>query len=402
MKIESLNIFCLRLPFVEAFKHSTAARTDSDSIVVRLTAADGTVGYGEGIARPYVTGETVESLVSRIINHLWPAVAGTDYPRISRDHDPLAALSSISESLPDDGAAGVIAWHGARAAIELALIDCLLRSEGVSLGQVLPPRRWSIIYSGVITTGSIAAAVKHARYFKLFGLKYLKIKIDQADPVERVAAIRRTVGPEMSLRVDANCAFDPVTAAKVLSDLDEFGVVAAEQPIGRCHPTMLAQLKERSPIPIVADESLVTIADARALIDARACNYFNLRLAKCGGIVRTLQMAALAESAGLRLQLGSHVGETAILSAAGRHVAAHLAHVDFVEGSYGRLLLAEDVSQNSVAFGHGGVAPLLRGPGLGVNVREEVLRRHAHKMISLSSTARLAPFRKGVSTSCRY
>jgi muconate cycloisomerase len=200
----------------------------------------------------------------------------------------------------------------------------------------------------------------------------------------------------MSLRVDANCAFDPITAARVLSDLDEFGVVAAEQPIGRCHPTVLAQLKESSPIPIVADESLVTIDDAHALIDARACDYFNLRLAKCGGIGRTLQMAALAESAGLRLQLGSHVGETAILSAAGRHVAAHLAHVDFVEGSYGRLLLAEDVSQHSVAFGHGGVAPLLLGPGLGVNVREEVLRRHAYKMISLSSTARLAPFRKGV------
>src|SRR5207302_4073306 len=124
---------------------------------------------------------------------------------------------------------------------------------------------------------------------------------------------------------------------------------------------------------IMADESLVTLADARALVAARACQYFNLRLSKCGGIVRTLEMARLADNAGLRLQLGCHVGETAILSAAGRHVAAYLDQVDFVEGSYGKLLLAEDISQESIVFGHGGKGPLLRGPGLGIRAREEVL-----------------------------
>ena len=106
-------------------------------------------------------------------------------------------------------------------------------------------------------------------------------------------------------------------------------------------------------------------------------------------------MARLGRSAGLRVQLGSHVGETAILSAAGRHVAAHLEHVDFVEGSYGSLLLAEDIRRDSVVFGHAGVGPLLCGPGLGIKVCEEVLRNYARNVISLSSPARLAHFRKG-------
>jgi L-alanine-DL-glutamate epimerase-like enolase superfamily enzyme len=394
MRIDGITIFCLRIPFVEAFRHSTSARSFSDSIVVRVRAEDGTVGYGEGLARSYVTGETVESLVSHLVNRLWPAVARSDYGEISRNPDPLALLSSIDESLPETSDR-VIAWHGARTAIELALIDCLLRSEGLSLGKILPAKRQSVIYSGVITAGSMEAAVRHARYFKLFGLKYLKIKIDTTNPVERVAAIRRAVGSDISLRVDANGAFDAPTAAKILSALNDFGVDAAEQPVGRGHPEELAELRVNSPIPIVADESLVTLADARALIDARACDYFNLRLSKCGGIFRTLQMAGLAGSAGLRVQLGSHVGETAILSAAGRHVAAHLENVDFVEGSYGSLLLAEDISRDSVVFGHGGVAPLLRGPGLGIIVSEEDLRSYAQNIISRSTPARLAHFRKG-------
>jgi len=389
MRITEARIFGLRIPFVETFSHSASARARSDSVVVRVTAENGTVGYGEGVARPYVTGETVESFVSCVVNELWPAVASADYAQITRSPDPFSALSSISESLPDHSANGVIAGHGARTAVELALIDCLLRSERLSLGEILPPKRPAVIYSGVITSGSIDAAVRHARYFKLFGIKHIKIKIDAANPVERVAAIRRAVGPDVSLRVDANGAFEPVTASGVLSSLGELGVAVAEQPIPRGDPAELARLSSESPIPIMADESLVTLADARALTATRACEYFNLRLSKCGGIIRTLQMARLAENAGLRVQLGSHVGETAILSAAGRHVAAYIDQVEFVEGSYGKLLLAEDISRDSIVFGHGGAAPLLRGPGLGIRVREEVLRKYAHNIITLVSSAGL-------------
>ena len=83
MRIIAATIFCLRIPFVEAFRHSASARACSDSIVMRVTAEDGTVGYGEGVTRPYVTGETVESSVSSIVNELWPAVARADYSQIA-------------------------------------------------------------------------------------------------------------------------------------------------------------------------------------------------------------------------------------------------------------------------------------------------------------------------------
>src|SRR5260370_42680010 len=124
MRIDGATIFCLRIPFVEAFRHSTSVRSFSDSIVVRVRAEDGTVGYGEGVARRYVTGETVESTVSHIVNRLWPAVADADYSEISRSEDPLTAFSSINDSLPEVRGVGEFGRQRARTAIELGAIDC--------------------------------------------------------------------------------------------------------------------------------------------------------------------------------------------------------------------------------------------------------------------------------------
>jgi muconate cycloisomerase len=114
-------------------------------------------------------------------------------------------------------------------------------------------------------------------------------------------------------------------------------------------------------VPIMADESLVTIEDAMRLIETNAVDYFNIRISKCGGIARSLKIASLAQKAGIRIQVGSQVGETAILSAAGRHLAAALRKVDFVEGSYGTMLLAEDVTPDPIRFGHHGEAAVSNG-----------------------------------------
>ena len=383
MKIIGATCFALRIPFVEAFGHSASVRSRSDSVVVRLAADDGTVGYGEGLPRPYVTGETVETCVDHISHCLWPAIADSRFTAPEPGQDPLQALSGAARAFPDTGGDGVIAWHAARTACELALLDLLLRRQDLSLGAILPPKRDAVAYSGVITGGSIENAVRLARVCAEYGLQAVKIKIGGDDARDRVAAVRKAVGASVSLRVDANCAYTPDEAVATLAALAPFDVACAEQPIPRGDPAVLARVRSRSSIPIMADESLVTVADAKALIAEEACDFFNLRLSKCGGIARTLEIAELAVRAGVGLQLGCQVGESAILSAAGRHVAAHLDGVSFVEGSYGKLLLVEDVSEEPVAFGRGGTAPLMRGPGLGVDVRDDILRVHAETVTTL-------------------
>lgn len=386
MRIKSCAIYALSIPFVETFAHSAKRRKVSDSIVVRLEAADGTIGYGEGAARDYVTGETVESSIEHIEEVLWPAVAGCDYEDLLPASDPLHALAPIDESLPHQRSAGpVIAFHAARAAVEIALVDCLLRRQRISLAEILPPRRTLVTYSGVISSGSIESSVRRAKQFKLFGLRDIKIKIAGRGDIKRVRAIRDVFGADATLRVDANGAFDTASAIEVARQLSPFEVYVFEQPLARqSGANALREARAHASIPIMADESVVTAYDARELIETRACDYFNLRLSKCGGIARTLQLARMAKAAGVRVGIGSQVGETAILSAAGRHLAAHLDDIAFAEGSYGKLLLVEDLSRDPLHFGHGGRAPLLRGPGLGVRVRQDILERYAERVIHLA------------------
>ena len=383
MKIIGGKIYALRIPFVEAFAHSTKERKFSDSFIVRLVAENGTEGFGEGAARPYVTGETLETGIEHIKNRLFPAIRENDFAEIETGNDAINALKPIAESLPAPDLSDGIIPNAARAAVETALIDCFLKCQKLSLGTILPPKRKFVTYSGVITAGTIEKAIQHAKRFKIFGFKQLKIKIGDAESVSRVAAIRRAVGDDVSLRVDANCAFTVEDAVEISNRLAPYKVDAFEQPILRGALSDLKKIKNLSPIPVMVDESLVTLRDAERLIESSACDFFNLRVSKCGGIYNSIKIARLAKQAGIRLQLGCQVGETAIFSAAGRHLAAYLETVEFVEGSYGDLLLTEDISRHSINFGHAGQAPLLRGFGLGVDVREEILEKYAHSVINL-------------------
>ena len=383
MKITGGKIYALRIPFVEAFAHSTKERKFSDSFVVRLIAEDGTTGYGEGAARPYVTGETVETSVEYIKNQIFPAIRENDFAEIETGNDALDALKPIAESLPAPNLSEEIIPNAARAAVESALIDCCLKHQNLSLGAILPPQHEFVTYSGVITAGTIEKAVQHAKRFKFFGFKQIKIKIGDDESVSRIAAIRRAIGDDVSMRVDANGAYSVAGAIEISNRLAPYKIDAFEQPIPRGELKDLKEIKNLSAIPVMVDESLVTLMDAEKLIEASACDFFNLRISKCGGIFNAIKIAHLAQRAGIRLQIGCQVGETAILSAAGRHLAAHLEAVEFVEGSYGNLLLTEDISRNSVNFGHAGRAPLLRGLGLGVEMREEILEKYAHRAINL-------------------
>ncbi|GJD15834.1 hypothetical protein RIVM261_007900 [Rivularia sp. IAM M-261] len=183
MKIIEATITPLKIPFTESFSHSTKSRTYSDSIVVKLKAADGTIGYGEAVARPYVTGETVESCLQFMASTIWEHIKHIDYPEPEPD---ISWLYKISETIPTAKSQGVIAFNAAKAGFELALLDCLLKSQNLSLSTILPPKRNTVIYSGAITSSSIEKAVKNAKSFKLFGLKHIKVKVTGEEDFSRL------------------------------------------------------------------------------------------------------------------------------------------------------------------------------------------------------------------------
>jgi L-Ala-D/L-Glu epimerase / N-acetyl-D-glutamate racemase len=309
---------------------------------------------------------------------------------------PVESLESLAAFVPETGLAGAIAPNAARAALELAVLDCALRRSGRGMATLLPPRRHCVTYSGVITAGPIARAVQHARQMRAIGLRDIKVKVGFDDDVARVTAVRAALGPAASLRLDANGAWSFERAVEVLNAVAPLAIAAVEQPLTRGPVEDLVHLRRATPIPVMVDESLVTRTDAEVLIAAGAADLFNVRISKCGGLARSLAIASDALVAGLGVQVGSQVGETAILSAAGRHLAAALPAVAFVEGSYGTLLLAEDVSVETVRFGHRGEAPILSGPGLGIRVVEERLRRRAVAVRELTSSSVTCELARGL------
>src|SRR5215813_4723608 len=369
MKLVDATLYVVRIPFVEAFSHSASQRRCSESVIVRVRDDEGTEGFGEGAPRSYVTGETVDTMLEDLAR-LWSRVAMRELP-------PAGPLAGLGALLLEMAGAGGVMRNAARAALELAMLDCMLNRVRRPMSTVLPPRRSHLTYSGVITAGSVERAVQHARRMHAIGMRHVKVKVGFEDDVARMTAVREVLGPDVSLRLDANGAWTFERAVAVLAALTPLRLAAVEQPLARGPVEELARLRAATAIPIVADESLVTIADADALIEAKAVDFFNVRVSKCGGLAPSLAIALRAGAAGIGVQVGSQVGETSILAAAGRHLAAALADVTFVEGSFGTMLLTEDISIDSVRFGHRGEAPLPTGPGLGIRVVEERLRRHA-------------------------
>jgi muconate cycloisomerase len=381
MKIVKAKIYVLKIPFNFSFGHFLKIRKCSDSIIVELTTDTGVRGYGEGIARPYVTGETIKKSISHIKDILLPAIMHRDIQSIETSQNLQDILIHMNNYFPNISSSGIIAWNASRAAVELAIIDCLLKKQQKSLNCILPAKSQIITYSGVFSSESLKNTIDLAKRSKRTGFKYIKIKVGKRSDLECIAAARDIMGQSVSIRLDANGAFSVKGAIQFIKSVEKFNIDSVEQPIKRGDVVDLAIVKANSSIPIMADESIVTYDDAKKLIKHNACDYFNLRISKCGGLYRTLAIAALAEQEGIKLQLGCHVGETAVLSAAGRHLAAYLPNVKFVEGSYSTLLLVEDISRENIVFGNGGEAPVFTGYGLGINIREELVEKYSRNCI---------------------
>lgn len=380
MKIRRAALYQLELPLAQPFSHSAKRRTVTDTVIVRVESDHGVVGYGEGLPRPYVTGETVSTAMACLQSQIWPAIRDTTFRSLRSVTD----LILVSQSIPTPTPYGVVAWHASRCAMELAVIDCLLREADIGLGQILPPRRPVVRYSGVIGLGDPTASRRLAAQMALNGLSQIKVKVGRADDQARLAVVRDECGPDTSLRIDANGAWTAEEAAASLPRLEPYRLDAVEEPIARGDPAALGRLRRQIATPVMVDESLVTQQDALALIQTGACDIFNIRLSKCGGLGQTLAIAQLARIHGLQVQVGAQVGETAILSAVGRHVAAALEEVRFVEGSFGTHLLTQDISQEAIAFGYGGEATVLTGPGYGITVQDAVLQQFATRVVQLS------------------
>lgn len=381
MRLVSLTAFHVRIPLKRPVKHASKTRRENDTLLIRAELDDGTVGWGEGLPREYVTGDSIDSC--------FDTLPGIDTQAIGGSFDGLEEAVSLCRDLRLPPApAGLRDCFGntVRCAVELAFLDAAARSTGQPLSRVteLVPEAVPLRHhAGLVRYGTAITSVKpwkeaaSALAFRLYGFEQCKVKVGMPgqDEPASLRRIRRCAGTRMDLRVDANEAWPPEDVERRAAALRPFGVTAIEQPVAHEHVGRLAQIYPRLGIPVILDESLCSLSDADRAIDERLCGFFNIRLSKCGGLINSLLLAAKAKAAGLGYQLGCLVGETGILSAAGRHFACSVADIRYLEGSFDRHLVDEPLTMEDLTFGRGGLAPALLGPGLGITVDESAVAR---------------------------
>lgn len=387
MQLRHLTAYHVRIPLKHKVRHASHAREETDSLVVRCELDNGAIGWGEGLPRPYVTGETIDNV--------WSLLSESDLARqLAQPFDNLTQAIKLIDQIKLKVAHGDCPFiergcfgNSARCAIELGLLDAVARSEGVPLSRIteLLPEAFAIReskpqvrYSAAITAMSPWATAVRAWKIRLYGFHQCKVKVGVADvdDADQLRRIRKILpAGRVDLRIDANEAWTCENVESKLTPLRPFGITSLEQPVPHQDVSGLVQLRGRIGVPLMLDESLCSLTDAHRAIESGTCDLFNIRLSKCGGFVSSLRLAALAHQAGLGYQLGCQVGETGLLSAAGRHFACSVGNIRYLEGSYDRHLVRECLTVQDLTFARRGLAPALIGPGLGIEIDEVALRR---------------------------
>ena len=299
----------LHTPFVTALR---ATRT-VETVVVELGTDDGLRGFGEAPQVWRVTGESLAGAEACLTGPLKDALLGRSPADL---YELLVSTSSA-----------VVGNYGAKAAVDVALHDLAARLLGVSLPRFLGSTRHHLQTDVTIAAGDVEELTSSAveRVKEGFGVVKLKVGTDAATDCRRVQAVRESVGPEVVIRVDANQGWSAREAVAVIRSLEDatVGVEFVEQPVPAADIDGLAAVTAAVDTPILADESCFGLRDLTRIIEGRAADLVNVKLAKCGGLRVARAMLELAAAHGVGTIVGSMMEGPIGVGAAASLVAAY-------------------------------------------------------------------------------
>ena len=365
-----LYIYRTAIP-MRSFEHAAASRDLAESVVVRLEFSDGRAGWGQTLPRSYVTGETIDSVVRDLAEVIWPLFVGRQWRQEGKNSPEIPVSDGAGRCINAAACAFDIAWIG-RLFEYVEDIPAEVLTE--IAGRTRPRREIDVAVSGVLGSAEPEKTAWRLRFFRLMGLTDFKLKLGLGDQIDskNLLAVHRQIGRAVrrgrcTLRADVNGAWDADSTPRRIAELKYYGVCVVEQPVF-CSAGELVELARRCELPLMADESLLTTDDAATLLQEPRKVWWNIRLCKNGGLAPSLRLARLAAENGVSFVAGCMVGESSILSAAQRRFLQLAPAARFVEGNYGRMLLAADLTTESLRFGCGGKLKALTRPALGVLV----------------------------------
>jgi muconate cycloisomerase len=363
MKITKVETILLRVPLIRPIKMSIGTVSDVDHVIVQVFIDEEIVGVGETASEsgPIFNEEFQKSIISVIDDYIGPALVGETPLEIEKILDKMDKVAKGN-------------WF-AKSAVEMAMYDILGKKWGVPVYQLLGGlyRNKAILSAGANSMDPERDAELAMNAVKE-GCKLIKMKVGAVDSkidIERVKAVRKNIGLDINLIIDVNGAWSAEEATKIIKQIEDYNVIV-EQPVPRGDDRGLRKIRSHVNTPIMLDESVFTPQDALNAIINETGDIFSIKISKAGGLYRAKKIAAIAESAGIPCYVGA-MEEIGVGMAAGLHFIMSTKNVKY--GCELRPNYSQDIVKPNIKVEQGYVY-VPEGPGLGINLNEEALRKY--------------------------
>jgi o-succinylbenzoate synthase len=355
MRVTAVEAVPYALPFREPYVTARGRLERREMVLVRLRTDAGLEGLGEAVAMSLRGGADAASLAREVRELAAPQIEGEDLDSDAAHAEPPAAMSPAASS-----------------ALSVAQLDLAAKLAAVPLWEMLGgDAARPVRCNATLVAGPPTAVAADATRWAERGFSTFKLKVGLPGDVGQVDTVRDAVGPEARIRVDANGVWTPQDAVLRLTAMERHGIELAEQPAADLED--LAAVRNQTAIPIAADESVSSAADARRAAELGACQLATVKLAKVGGIAPA---RAIADQLPVFLS-------SALDGPVGIAAAAHLAQVlrpgtpwaNLAQGLATQLLFADSIASVECEIRDGRLH-LPEGPGLGVEIDEAALEHH--------------------------
>lgn len=353
MKITDIKVGEISVPLKTPFKTALRTVNSVEDIIVEIHTDTGNVGYGEAPPTGVITGDTKGAIAGALKEHIIKSIAGMD---IENFEDIMLKLNGC-----------IVKNTSAKAAVDIALYDLYGQLYNAPLYKLLGGYRKEIITDITISVNDPEEMARDSIDAVKRGFDTLKIKVgkEPSRDIERMKAIRKAVGYDVKLRIDANQGWKPKEAVKVLRKMEDEGldIEFVEQPVAAHDINGLKLVTDNVSIPVLADESVFSPEDALRILQERAADFINIKLMKTGGLHNALKICSVAEIYGVECMIGCML-EAKISVNAAVHLAAAKSIITKIDLD-GPVLCSEDPVEGGAVFNEFKIT-LNGDPGLGI------------------------------------
>ncbi len=359
IEISQIEIYKLSIPLKKPFVISLETINSALNIIVVIRTSKGFSGFGECSPFIRINGESQDTsfLVGQYLAKNLKGKNALD----------IESCSALMDSV-------IYGNSSIKSAFDIALHDIASQNMNMPLYKFLGGKKNEpIVTDYTISIGETKDMINDALNIIHEGFQVLKIKLgENADnDIARIKAIRKAIGKEIPIRIDANQGWSVEDAIKVLKSLKNQNIQYCEEPTARWDLLGLKKITKKSPIHVMADESCFDEHDARKLIHFKACDMFNIKLGKSSGLYKAKKIIRLAEKHDMNMQVGGFM-ESKITMTANAHLALSSKNILYADFDT-PLMFATDPVSGGITYKSNGTLEVPETPGLGALIKKDFL-----------------------------